>query len=65
MPNELKPCPFCGGKARIEKGRTFCGNTFSVACADPHNCKGYYVKTKGFYSKNEAISVWNRRVDNV
>ena len=56
---ELKPCPFCGGKAKFvvcscmpfenEKGYFRCENM----C-----CEQFYVKTK-----EEAASDWNWRAE--
>lgn len=57
MPNDLKPCPFCGGKPFIRK------------CQDVLNRKYYSVKcTCGVlihFSKKryEVIDAWNRRAD--
>lgn len=50
--NELKPCPFCGGKAHIMRGGHW------IACEDCQSESGYYS------TKEEAIEAWNRRVDN-
>ena len=48
---ELKPCPFCGGKAVIFK------YFWSVRCED---C---LVETSIFETKEEATEAWNRRVN--
>lgn len=50
---ELKPCPFCGGKARIS---LFLGN-YLVTCDD---CPGATFPCKGMTEK-EAVKYWNRR----
>lgn len=48
---ELKPCPFCGGKAEL------CGdNYFWVSCT---SC---YTDTYGSHDKEDVIERWNRRV---
>lgn len=49
---ELKPCPFCGGKAKIVK--TY---TIWVKCINCHasaNCHS---------TEREAAEAWNRRVE--
>ena len=55
---ELKPCPFCGGKARImledEHLPDECfHNIYCTSCGAQ-----FWVK-----SKTEAITVWNRRIE--
>lgn len=47
MPNELKPCPFCGGEAKfiVKKaieGNIFAGFDFVIQCS---KCKVEYPKT--------------------
>lgn len=57
--SELKPCPFCGGKACMITHRfNRWPNTYSVKCLD---C---YVQTPLSYAtEQEALNAWNRRVD--
>ena len=52
---ELKPCPFCGGKAYIEKNRY--KYAYWIKCYD---CR---VETEAYDYVEEAINVWNRRID--
>lgn len=59
---ELKPCPFCGGKARIGSFRTYIesvhgmGNKFCATCTD---CR---IDGPGFhFTEAEAANAWNRR----
>lgn len=54
---ELKPCPFCGGKAAIQTHKFFgLQNTYGVVCLD---C---YAQTRQFYdTEEEAAKAWNRR----
>ena len=47
---ELKPCPFCGGKAEMKSY-----TRFWVACDD---CLS---ETSTYSTKEEAIEAWNRR----
>lgn len=49
---KIKPCPFCGGKAIVDK------NQNSVSCADCH------MGTSWTDSIEDAIKTWNRRVGN-
>lgn len=54
---ELKPCPFCGGKAKIAM-TTDAGN-YEVQCTKcPAN-----VGRMWFWKKKEAIEAWNRRYE--
>jgi Lar family restriction alleviation protein len=59
---ELKPCPFCGGEAkvydhfRIARGKTW--NYFRVGCEE---CGLRFPKFSEV--KEEAIEAWNRRAE--
>ena len=56
METELKPCPFCGGEAKIlENGFGF----FDVSCKKL-SCRGY-TKFLHYTNKEKAISKWNTR----
>ena len=50
---ELKPCPFCGGRASVN----YCCGEFAVECVD---CE---CGTKYDPSREGVIAAWNRRVD--
>ena len=52
MASELKPCPFCGGKAEV---RMFTATLVFV------QCQSCLAGTSGFKSKYEAVKVWTRR----
>ena len=58
---ELKPCPFCGGKAklRIIRSGEDSENTFV-------ECKDCFARINGyegaFGMPDEAISEWNHRI---
>ena len=57
--NELKPCPFCGGKAEHE----IFDDGFLVWCRV--ECKPCGVTlTVPYVVGEEAIEAWNRRADN-
>lgn len=55
---ELKPCPFCGGEAKIRD--------YSTPDTDPEidvfctNCGG---QTFVYETEGEAIEAWNRRAE--
>lgn len=56
MENELKPCPFCGGKT-IEcylYDREFGIERYKVCC---FRCSAQFYRG----TKKEAIEAWNRR----
>ena len=54
---ELKPCPFCGGKARITKSNL---GTNLIYCTECPTTFGRYW----FSKKRDIIKAWNRRADN-
>ena len=55
---ELKPCPFCGGEATIEKI-----NQKSLPCLWQVWCSGdnHEVSVLSDKSEKVAIAAWNRR----
>ena len=57
MANELKPCPFCGGKVEIIKCGLF-GNDVGYY----PKCKKCGCELKVYTSKQNAKKAWNRRV---
>ena len=60
MPNELKPCPFCGGEAEIIKTNQCMAKYYSVVCKNK-SCRGRGAKP--ISSKHHAIAAWNRRAN--
>lgn len=60
MQNELKPCPFCGGKAIILQTDT--SYRYSKYFATCNSCGAEMPRV--CRTREEAIEVWNRRVDN-
>ena len=54
MSNELKPCPFCGGKAISLKDKYY--HIYSVACTE---CD---AGTNTYGVEQAAIYAWNNRV---
>ena len=60
MAEKLKPCPFCGGEAKLRNE----GSCSFVKCK---NCgaEAGLVHISAEYCANEkAAEAWNRRVDN-
>lgn len=55
---EIKPCPFCGGPAKIHM-RQF--KLYSVCCKDT-KCAGHNLYIM-FRTKKEASDAWNRRIE--
>lgn len=56
---KLKPCPFCGGRAELNKFR----HTWYVGCASDIlicPCKPW---TGAQWDAEKAIEIWNRRTD--
>ena len=56
MDNQLKPCPFCDGEARVVESKTFlwikCTN---LPCLS---------ESGGHKTRDEAVAAWNRRAAN-
>jgi hypothetical protein len=48
----LKPCPFCGGRAVL--------HSRYVACIDTEEC-GAMKCTPRAHTKEETVAAWNRR----
>ena len=73
---ELKPCPFCGGKAEIHYQQMHISNSVIIRCVKcgtrskfiPYDCDyQFYNGEKNVYVSKEramsdAINLWNRRV---
>jgi Lar family restriction alleviation protein len=55
MPDELKPCPFCGCKDVRVQDHRFVKDVFSVTC---WSCP---ADMTGFPTEQDAIAAWNRR----
>lgn len=58
---ELKPCPFCGGKATISTDTVREYNTWETLTFV--KCTKCHVKTGYFGLKINAMIAWNRRCD--
>lgn len=55
MSNKLKPCPFCGGKAKIFATPDDFG--YGVECEN--DCIFFFGQ---FDTRERAIEAWNRRI---
>lgn len=55
---KLLPCPFCGGKATI----TIFNHEFGTVTVGCQNEECDITMGKAFFSDDEAIKHWNRRV---
>lgn len=57
---ELKPCPFCGGKAvRVKRDKVYFGESYYVQC---NNIKCNVRPCTSAYDRLcDATQVWNRR----
>lgn len=57
MQSELKPCPFCGGEAKIISPLGW-GNVRAVECGNSDNCA---ATGPWFSDEKHAIAAWNTR----
>ncbi len=59
---ELKPCPFCGGEAKVHTGEKF----FLIGEEECSIvvCKSCLATSRYFHTSKEAIEAWNRRTNN-
>jgi hypothetical protein len=55
---KLKPCPFCGGEARV--GRDSFSGLFCVGCLNDE-CLGFSGLGWIYKKEEEAIEAWNKR----
>ena len=55
---KLKPCPFCGGEARINKGHSRLAEWYTVSCSKCH-----VTQTVRYIKPEKAIEAWNTRAD--
>lgn len=61
MSNKLKPCPFCGGEARLYNDGV---HGFFHMCMISGDAM-VKIESRFFEPDEEAIKVWNRRVTDV
>lgn len=60
---KLKPCPFCGGEAKIIGERVNNKELYLVKCRD-NDCD-VQPFTDSFRSMDRAIKAWNTRAENI
>lgn len=75
---ELKPCPFCGGKAEVKKNRVYTEYGLCVHCTEcnVHTKTTLYDCTYQYYhgqrdvfitremAEQRSAELWNRRANN-
>ena len=61
--SELKPCPFCGGEARIKPFTSRKRLFITEITVYEVQCTGCDCRTPLCYTPEIAKSRWNRRVD--
>ena len=60
--NELKPCPFCGGKALLRHDYTL--NWSSYVQCEKYRLESVRIfRSFEYASDDKAIEAWNRRTD--
>ena len=59
--DKLKPCPFCGGYAHIEKTGSI--TAFRDAVIYCEGCDSYFVLDSFKATEKDAIKAWNRRAN--
>ena len=60
MDKQLKPCPFCGIRAYAHK---IAGTNLYDAHCGNEDC-GVQPRTERCFSREKAVEIWNRRVNN-
>lgn len=59
MPNELKPCPFCGGEAMLDREEIFCDYCYVSLKFENMIYNGEAKTLKE--AKEKGIEIWNER----
>lgn len=61
---ELKPCPFCGGEAKLSGAYTIQGvQAWAVYCGKTPSDFFCGAQITSIASEKTAIAAWNRRAD--
>lgn len=61
--DNLKPCPFCGGRAELSEG-SFDGKEISyVMCKNCASQGEFFFVSPKYASAERAIEAWNRRAE--
>lgn len=61
--DNLKPCPFCGGDARMSETTTDRENKFEFGWIGCQKCRCFINYINNSRGKRKAVEVWNRRVN--
>lgn len=62
MTEELKPCPFCGGKAEIRHTQPVCDKKTNKQCGYFAMCLTCLTTSDNYNSDEACAEHWNRRV---
>ena len=57
---KLKPCPFCGGKAKIQSERV----AVYIKCKECGATSGIVEVSAKYCANDKLAEKWNRRTDN-
>ena len=60
--NKLKPCPFCGSKAKLKNIKPFNDGKHKGIERWQVMCSGCTITTGGFLEKETAVTMWNVRM---
>ena len=60
MPIKLKPCPFCGGEAKVFKHKKTMAS-FGTLFSHEVECAYCFCRTGLYPSEEKAVNAWNRR----
>lgn len=58
---DLKPCPFCGGKAKLSKYHVGGITAWAVYCEKSSQDLSCCAQMTSIKSEEDAINAWNRR----
>lgn len=65
MPNDLKPCPFCGSEAKLYIQKVIGGYDYAyVICPSCKISTAKYDASTQYCAKDKAIDDWNKREAN-
>lgn len=62
--DELKPCPFCGGKAELKKETVWTRTEVYVKCTECWAMTKSVMADAEYCANDKAAEMWNRRAEN-